>query len=256
MTVGTTLDPATMFERLRAIQDTLYTKLCDRFELLPCPSDQPLQHYNSPDGQAEGSLQTFAGPELDWLVYAWLRVPERGFSTLRLTAWLGPQVQMPHLVFEFGTVPVPFFYIDYTPRVDLWLQPEYTDRYYAELNQLYLTLREQPQLTLFVSKGLYVRQFQSPAHLCFTGPPAEETLTLIQTTAHQVCDRWLSWLPEAEAVPPDAQAALATRDLQLRRLSAERDPGNAIAAQLFGAELAQQLVRALWDKPSDAAAAG
>jgi hypothetical protein len=59
-------------------------------------------------------------------------------------------------------------------------------------------------------------------------------------------DRWLSWIEEAEPVPEDARAALATRDLFLRRTSAERDPGNQLAAQMFGPELTDKLVRALW----------
>ena len=38
----------------------------------------------------------------------------------------------------------------------------------------------------------------------------------------------------------------ALRDLFLRRTSAERDPGNPLAAQMFGAQLTDKLVRALW----------
>lgn len=59
-------------------------------------------------------------------------------------------------------------------------------------------------------------------------------------------DRWLTWVDEAEPVPEDARAALANRDLFVRRTSAERDPGNAMAVRLFGAEMTDTLVRGLW----------
>jgi hypothetical protein len=62
-------------------------------------------------------------------------------------------------------------------------------------------------------------------------------------------DRWLGWVEQAEPVPPDEQMALAERDLRMRRISAERDPGNGVAVKIFGAELANQLVQALWYQP-------
>lgn len=46
----------------------------------------------------------------------------------------------------------------------------------------------------------------------------------------------------------DRQAMLAERDLLMRRITAERDPGNALAEKIFGAELANQLIRSLWSK--------
>jgi hypothetical protein len=63
-----------------------------------------------------------------------------------------------------------------------------------------------------------------------------------------MCSRWLTWVKQAKPVPAPEQAKLAERDLQMRRTVAERDPGNAMAAKLFGTDLANQLIRALWSK--------
>jgi hypothetical protein len=73
-----------------------------------------------------------------------------------------------------------------------------------------------------------------------------DTLELIRTLAHETLDRWLTWVDAAEPVSEDAREALAARDLVLRRSSAERDPGNKFAAQMFGSELTDKLVRSLW----------
>lgn len=116
------------------------------------------------------------------------------------------------------------------------------------MNATYLELRENPNLSLFVSKALYVRQFQSPTSLCFTGSLTEDSLSLLRNTAHEVCSRWLTWVKQAEPVPSDRRPALAERDLRMRRVTAERDPGNALAAKIFGEELANQLIRSLWSK--------
>ncbi|NJN44722.1 MAG: red chlorophyll catabolite reductase, partial [Anaerolineae bacterium] len=47
-------------------------------------------------------------------------------------------------------------------------------------------------------------------------------------------------------VPAEDRPALAARDLHLRRSICERDPANAIAVRLFGEEMTESLVRALW----------
>ncbi|MEH2257907.1 hypothetical protein [Nostoc sp.] len=56
-------------------------------------------------------------------------------------------------------------------------------------------------------------------------------------------DRWLTWVDASKPVPEDAREGLTARDLALCRISAERNPGNKFAAQMFGSELTDRLVR-------------
>ncbi|MBE9179293.1 red chlorophyll catabolite reductase [Oculatella sp. LEGE 06141] len=247
MTSPIDLDHATLFVQLQSILSELYEEVTQQLTILPQP-EQPLQNFSSPDRTVTGTLLAFTGEELDWLVYSWFNAAQMRFSNMRLTLWLSPLIQVPHLAFEFGTTPDLFFYIDYIPRVDLWADLNYTERYYESLNPTYLELRDNPNLSLFVSKALYVRQMQSPTSLCFTCPATEDSLSLIRNTAHEICSRWLTWVKQAEPVPVDRQPSLAERDLQMRRTIAERDPGNAVAVKIFGAELAEQLIRSLWSK--------
>lgn len=247
MAPQTDLDHAALFDRLQSILNELYGRVTDRLSVSPHLNPN-LQNFSSPDGAITGSLETFSGSEIDWLVFSWLNSAQLKFSTMRLTCWLSPQMQVPHLAIELGAIPHPFFYIDYIPRVDLWTNLAYVERYYELVQPTYLELRNNPDLSVFVSKALYVRQVQSPAHLCFTCPSTESSLALIQQTAQEMCDRWLSWVEQAESVPAAEQDALAKRDLLMRRISAERDPGNAMIAKIFGSEFANQLVRSLWGK--------
>ncbi|MEH1900038.1 red chlorophyll catabolite reductase [Nostoc sp.] len=243
----TDLDNKAVFEQLWGITNELYQKLEARFQLHPDPSTQDLQPYRSLDGNINGSLTTFFGSEIDWLVHSWLGNPESSnFSAMRLTTWLKSHIQVPHLAFEFGIFPNIFFYIDYIPRTELLTDLAYLDRYYEPVNQTFLKLQSDSRLKLFTSKSVYIRLFQSPVKLCYTGAPTFETLELTRTLAHETLDRWLTWVDAAEPVPEDARDALATRDLWLRRSSAERDVDNQIAVRLFGAELTDRLVRSLW----------
>lgn len=250
MTSQTDLDHATLFEQLQSILSQLYGEVTQQLTFFSQP-EQPLQSFSSLDGSVTGSISTLTGRELDWLVYSWMNAKQMRFSAMRLTLWLNSLIEVPHLAFEFGTRPDPFFYIDYIPRVDLWSDLSYTERYYTPMNATYLALRDNPNLSLFVSKALYVRQTQSPTSLCFSCPATEDTLSLLRNTAQEMCSRWLTWVKQAEPVPDDRQAALAERDLLIRRTIAERDPDNAIAVKLFGAELTDQMVCLLWNKEHD-----
>ena len=120
------------------------------------------------------------------------------------------------------------------------------NRYYEPVNETFLKLQADSRLKLFTSKSVYIRLFQSPISLCYTTSASEDNLELVRTVAHEILDRWLSWVDEAEPVPESKLAALSERDLLLRRSSAELDPDNQIAVRLLGAELTEKLVQSLW----------
>ena len=235
-----------MFTRLWDLLGELRQKLETRFELHPDPSTANLTAYSSPISEARGSLNAFFGPEIERLVHSWLRNPKSNFSNMRLTVWLRQQIRVPHLAFEFGTLPQMVFYMNYFPRTDLLFDWEYLDRYYEPPNRTFLTLQDDSRLSQLIGRSHFVRQLQSPASLCYTASNTEESLKLLKTVAHEMLDRWLFWVNEAEPVSKKEQAALAERDLLLRRTMAERDPGNRLALQMFGPELTDILVRALW----------
>ncbi|BAY29572.1 red chlorophyll catabolite reductase [Nostoc carneum NIES-2107] len=241
------VDNTQIFEEFWSLTGELRQKLEDCFDLHSDPSTQDLQAYSSLDSNIQGSLTAFSGGGIDWLVHSRMANTEKlNFGVMRLTTWLESHIQVPHLVFEFAVTPKPFFYIDYIPRTELLINPEYLERYYEPVNQTFLKLQADPRLTLFTSKSVYIRLFQSPISLCYTASPTEDSIELIRAIAHEMLDRWLVWVEEAEPVPENAREDLANRDLWLRRSSAERDPDNQIAVRLLGAELTDKLVRSLW----------
>ncbi|MBW4645577.1 MAG: red chlorophyll catabolite reductase [Goleter apudmare HA4340-LM2] len=240
------LENTAVFEQLWSVTNELREKLETRFKFAPDPSTANLQTYSASIGSALGSLNTYSGAEIDWLVHSWLREPKSGFCNMHLSIWLGPQIRVPHLAFAFATVPHLFFYMDYIPRSDLFVDLEYLDCYYEPMNQTYLGLLADSRFKQYVSKALYIRQAQSHTSLCHTSAVTPETFAVMRNVAHEMMDRWLGWVDEAEPVPETERAALSGRDLIVRRAIAERDPDNQIAVRLFGEEMTDKLVRSLW----------
>jgi hypothetical protein len=241
------VDNTAVFEQLRAIQDALWAKITGRFDLTMDPSTLPHQPYYSLDRNAMGNLCGYTGPEVDWAVCSWVGNPKLSFCNMHITLWMGPQTRLPHLAFAFGTFPVVFFLMDYIPRVDVRVEPEYLDRYLAPANERYLALQNDKRLMPFISQSTFVRAAVSAVGYNFISPPGTPgVLELIDETAHEFLDRWLSWVDAAEAAPESERAALAARDLAIRRNNAERDPANVVVERAYGKDLTDALVRGLW----------
>lgn len=241
---------AAMWDVLKELRD----KIATRFELALDPSVADLASYGS--GQTHGHLSAFAGPEIDWMIHAFMGAPSQGFTNMHLTVWLGPQVNVPHFGMALGTIPDMFCYLDLVPRVDLSIDLDYLDRYYEPQNASYLSYEADPAFRPFTSRTLYMRQAQSRTSLCYMAEPSAENLAKFRASAHALLDQWLAWVDAAPRVRVEDQAALAERDLFLRRSISERDPANVMGVKIFGQELTDRLVGTLWGKDRQSQRAG
>lgn len=241
-----TQDRTEVFEQLWGILGELRAKLDARFSTEPDLSVADLQPYQSADGKAKGLLSAFAGKEIDWMVHSYIGIPTQSFTNMHLTVYLGPHIRAPHFGLATGTMPDIFYYCDYIPRADLMTDLEYLDRYYQPANESYLRFRNDKDFPQFVSKTLYMRTSISEIGHCYLVPPAQKMIDSLRELSHEMLDRWLKYVDEAEPVPMEERAALAERDLHIRRAIVERDPANPIGEKLFGKEMSDRLVRGLW----------
>lgn len=241
------VDRTEAFNELWSVFGELRSKIDQRFELQEDPSSKDLHDYQAIDGSgASGFMSNFTGDEIDWVVHSWIGNPKFSFVNMHLTLWLPSTTHVPHLAFALATLPDIFFYMDYIPRADLQTDVDYLDKYYEPANPLSISFRENPEMNWFFSRSLYVRAALSETALCYTCKYTPENLSTIQKAAHEMTDRWISWVDEGDPVPREKQAALAERDLFYRRTIAERDPANVLGEKMFGKDLTDRLVRALW----------
>lgn len=240
------IDTTATFHTLWGITVELMEKITARFDVTRDPGTEQFESYGGETEHPSGHLAAFTGPELDWLVHSWIGNPPSGFTTMHLTAWLGPHIDVPHIGIAWGTLPDLWFSIDYIPRSDLMLDTESLDKYYAPLDRQFHELCADEGLRPFTSEALYVRQALSEVAACHTTDTTRERLDQIRELVHDRVDRWLGYVDEAVPVPEDRRAQLAADDLARRRTLAERDPANIMAVRFFGEELTGSLVRARW----------
>ncbi|NWF70653.1 MAG: hypothetical protein HXY40_16335 [Chloroflexi bacterium] len=230
--------------RLREQAWMLVNENLDLREDLAC---QDIRDIPALDGQIVGNIHTYTGRSspVDWLIRSWIGRPVTGFTNIHLTCWLNSSVDVPHLGFALGTAPDVFFYCDLLPRYELMVQPQHLDQYYEPLNQLWVDLRRERSVTLFNPVNAYIRSTISPVALLGLVPYAVFKEKVEGAILHYV-RYWVDLVKNAQPAPPETRAALAARDLTMRRTIVERDPANLLADRMVGVPLRERLVRILW----------
>ncbi len=226
----------TFWEVLTRIKD----RLTAEFPVDRHPSSAGLENYTA--GDFEGSLNTYTGPKLEWLVHSWLGNRQASILDMNINVWLGQHVDAPHLVIVFGTVPHAYHYSDFIARRDLTLDYEYVERYYEPENEHYLRFRGDERFTWAVSHGTYMRAIISPVGHSYTADRTPENVEAICTYATERFERWLEMVRSAPEVPEAERAELRARDHRLRRQIYSRDPMNKLAENFMGAEMVANLV--------------
>lgn len=210
------------------------------------PSGAGLEYWTSEDGSYEGSLNPYAGdPDagVEWLVHSWIGNRKASILDLNLQVWLGPHIDVPHLVIVFGTVPNIFHFSEFVPRRDPMVDVDYLNRYFEPLNASWLALRGDDRFTWSVSHGTYMRAFNSPIANSYVATcPDDEAVEVLGQSVRDRVDTWLRWVREARPVPPEERAALRERDHLVRTYGYTLDPMNELSKKFLGAQRVEELV--------------
>lgn len=236
------VDVSRAWKRFWDILSGVKTRITDKFEVQRHPSCAEREYYTSPNGEFEGSLNTYTGPKMDWLVHSWLGNRKASILDMNATAFLGQDSRAPHLILVFGTVPRVFFYADYVPRVDLRTNPEYLKRYYEPVNESFLKLRGDERFTWSVSHGTYMRALLSPVCQSLTAEMNDDVIDTLEAYVDQFVGRWLGWVDEAEPVKEEEKAELQAYDFKVRELGYKLDPMNSLAEKVFGAGQVERMI--------------
>ena len=220
----------------------LRDRVADRFDIAPHPSSAGLDSWTS--GSFEGSLNTSTGPEAEWVVHSWIGNRSQGILDMNFQVWLGPHIDVPHLVIVFGTIPRVFHYSDLIARRDLATDVDYLQRHYDPANEAFLAFRGDDRFTWSVSHGTYMRAVISPIGHSYTAERTDDVVAALRGYVMQRFEQWLAMVDAAEAVPGAERPAQAARDHFQREHINPHDPMNALAARFMDADMVGQLVEA------------
>ena len=238
------VDNTEIFNECWRILSDLRAKLEKRFSFQRHPSCAGREYYQTPDENYEGSLNTFEGKEVEWMVHSWIGNRKASILDMNFTVWLGPQIDVPHLGIVFGTIPKIYHYSDCLPRRDLMANHDYLAKYYEPFNAEFLKLRSDARFETMVSHGSYMRAILTPiAANCATERDLK-IIPVLEEYVHKLFDYWLNLVENAEILPESEQLEIQKRDHYLRQACYKFDPMNALSRRFLGDELTDTLVNA------------
>jgi len=237
------VDVSKAWERCWGILRDVREKIAARFPDLKLEPDcADREYYTSPNGEFEGSFRAWSGPGVDWLVNSWLGNRRASILDMNATAFLDQRTDVPHLVMVFGTIPRLFFYFDFTPRKNIYVDADYIERYYEPINERYLALRGDVNFQWSVSHGTYMRSLANPSTQSLTGELTDGNISVLEAYAYDMLDTWFGWLDAAVPVPEADRPAQQAYDYTVRRLGYERDPMNKLAVRVFGEDEVEEML--------------
>ncbi len=210
-------------------------------ELVPQPACEGLEYWSTESGY-EGSMATWTSERAEHVANSWIGNRKASILDMNLQVWLGPQIDVPHLVFVFGTIPQLFYYSELVPRRDLMTDLDYLNTYYGDDNADYLELRGDKRFSWSVSHGTYMRAYLSPSAHSYTTDRTPEMIEVLRDHVNRRFDRWMRWVENAKPVPESERDALQDRDWKIREYGYTQDPMNKISENFLGAERTQQLL--------------
>lgn len=240
------VDVRASWESLWGILTEIKDRLTAEFPVERHPSCDGYEYYEA--GGFEGSLNTYTGPEAEWLVHSWIGNRSASILDMNITVWLGPHIDAPHLCLVFGTVPHLFHYSDFIARRDIGVDADYVQRYYEPENADYLAFRGDERFTVNVSHGSYMRAIISPVGHSYMAERNADNIEALRGYVMKRVDRWLDLVRTAPPVPEEDRAALQARDHQLRTQCYTLDPMNVLAVRAMGEDVANAMIERRYGK--------
>lgn len=234
------VDVSDVHARYWDILSTVRDRILDRFDLAPHPSSADLASYTT--GDFEGSLNTWSGTEVEWFVHSWIGNRKKSILDMNITVWLGPHIDVPHLVIVLGTVPRYYHYSELLARHDLADSPDHIARYYEAENPHVLSFWADQRFHWSVSHGTYMRAIATPATYSFMTEETDGIIDEFERRITERVDRWFAAVDAATPVPVEQRAALQARDHRLRENCYRLDPMNELAKTFMDPDHVDRMV--------------
>lgn len=231
--------------------------------LLPSSVSVPpdVEYYESPTGASQGTLcinRGFDSSPIDFVLVSWLHLALPNGAAMDVTniqGYLKSTTDAPHFQFELVQCNPTFFifFLDFTPRKDLVLHPEYLKTFYedTQLEARRKQLESQvPESSPYFSSSLYFRNVVSPTGILVgikceddSAERVEEIIkTHISPVANEVLEIWIeSCVGRGVTTGEDERAALEKRDCMIKSRAVDMDLSSSMPTQ-FGQEVADRVL--------------
>ena len=231
----------------------ILTELKDRaqklFPMEQQPASEGLDYWSTEDGSWEGSMTTFTGPQTEHVAHSWIGNRKNSILDMNFQVFLGPQIDVPHFVQVFGTIPEIFYYSELVARRDLMVDLDYLNKYYGEENEDFLKLRGDS-----ASRGrcrtacTCVRSTRRSTHSYTAARTAGDRRRRPRGDVQALRPLGASGSRTRSRCPRRSSSRCMQRDHKVREYGYTQDPMNVISERMLGKERTQQMLEVRYGK--------
>jgi len=157
-----------------------------------------------------------------------------------ISLWPSTSIDVPNFTLYFGSGSAVnpdrvFLRLEMIPRVDTDTDAEYAETYYKPFNGRFFSLLANAEWEPYVSDSAYARGAQAPSGLRYFFDGTDANLQIAADAVLELASQWAGFVEGAPELSPAKAAAIAERDVLLRRVAADNSPDNANRERVFGA---------------------
>jgi len=221
----------------------IFSKISKEANLKPSPEFEALKTVHALDGREVGGIQVFTGEKIEKMVIAEMSLAP-GMSYTLISIKPTVQYNVPRFGANYMEMPEKIqFDVDLYPAVDLVLYPEYLDKYYENLKDIYASEKKASYFEWKLSDHSWMRAMTSPYY--FMSGTNRENEDKVHTLIYVYADAWMIMWKEAGPVLEEASKEIQhRRDIALKTLL-EREPERHLLENIFGKELTDKIGMAM-----------
>ena len=195
-------DSTEVFNRLWSNMGAVRDRIQARFELTEDPSVDELATFGGRTGP-RGELHAWTGPEVDWCIHTWIGDPAAGFTNMHLTVLERARHDRAAPRHGLGHAPDVLVLHRLLPRVDLFVDLDYVDRYY-EPTTTPTWRSERPRDLAVRQPDTFTRSRCLPPRCASWCRPTDRWIDQMAEMANLPAHQWLSYHDDATPTPADA----------------------------------------------------
>ncbi|KAL8473185.1 hypothetical protein ACS0TY_029462 [Phlomoides rotata] len=217
-----------------------------------------VQHFENSTATAHASLHLRSGlpsSQIDFILGGWIhcKLPSGGsLNITSLSAYLNPLTNAPHFLLELiqSSPSSLVMILDFTPRKDLVMYPDYLKKYYedTDMDKHRQRLHALQEVTPYFSSSLYIRAVVSPSAILVTveSTNIEEIIRdHVSPIANELLQFWIESCACLEGSVGDSERGyLAERDGIIKNKTLEVDLASSFP-RLFGQQVTDTVLDAL-----------
>lgn len=231
---------------IKKFHELIFEKVNNAAHLASCKEYSEVKTLKTLEGIEVGSIQVYRGEKIKKASFS-----EFNFMhSLGFTFWactLAPEeaYNIPRFMTEIslnkeGVLAVD---CDLYPRVDLVMDLQYFDRYYAPLDAVYKEIVSEKRLEVIPLPNGWTRMIGSPYLVWAKATP--DKYDVAYKWVETYLGTWLKIYSEAQPVSPALQDMIGKRDNIIRNLAKEREPVKPMIEKIFGSATTDQIFDAI-----------